>query len=86
MGYHARMKTTLDISDNLLRRAKAVARKKNCTLKELAEEGLDLALQAHESAAPYKVRPVVVDGKGLTIEFRAVSWEKIRETAYRGRG
>jgi len=80
------MKTTIDLSDNLLRRAKELARRENLTLKELAEEGLEMALRARERRAPYQAKPVVFRGKGLSPEFQQSSWSSIRDAAYEGRG
>jgi hypothetical protein len=80
------MKTTLDIADSLLRRAKAVARRENTTLKSLAEEGLELALARRASQAKPVVEPVVFGGDGLSAEFRGRSWSDIRDEIYRGYG
>ena len=49
------MKTTVDIADNLLNRAKELARRERRTLKDLTEEGLELALTARERPGPYRV-------------------------------
>jgi len=80
------MKTTLDISDNLLRRAKKLAREESLTLRTLVEEGLEMVLRSREQRKPYKVKPVVLRGKGLSPEFRQASWADIRKAAYEGRG
>ena len=80
------MKTTLEISDNLLRRAKERAREENLTLRDLVEEGLEMALSSREKQKPYKARPVVFKGEGLSPEFQNASWARIRDAAYEGRG
>jgi hypothetical protein len=80
------MKTTIDISDHLLNRAKELARKEKTTLKELTEEGLALVLSEHSSRTPRTVEPVVFDGRGLSEEFRGKSWADIREQIYKGYG
>jgi hypothetical protein len=80
------MKTTVDISDSLLRRGKAVARRENTTLKELIEEGLELALARRGSRVKTAVEPVVFGGNGLSAEFRGKSWSDIRDEIYRGYG
>jgi len=80
------MKTTLDISDNLLRRAKELARKENLTLRSLVEGGLELVLKAREERGPHKVKPVVFRGKGLSEQFRGASWAEIRRAVYEGQG
>jgi predicted transcriptional regulator len=80
------MKTTMDLSDNLLRRAKVLARKQKITLKALTEEGLALVLDARERRKPRKVKPVAFGGKGLALEFREAPWSEIRKAIYAGRG
>ena len=86
MGNTSHMKTTVDIADNLLNRAKELARRERRTLKDLTEEGLELALTARERPGPYRVKPVVVSGQGLAPEFQGGGWDRIREAAYQGRG
>ena len=74
------MKTTIEISDNLLIRAKSRARERKITLRSLIEEALATTL---DQALPSKrVVPVTFKGKGLTPEFEGASWEKIRDAIY----
>ncbi len=44
------MKTTLDLSDSLVKRAKAVALKRRTTLRAMVERGLQRELEAVEKA------------------------------------
>jgi hypothetical protein len=74
------MKTTIEIADPLLIRAKARAREKRITLRSLIEESLAAALDEPEPVA--RVMPVTFKGKGLSREFEGVSWDKIRDTIY----
>ena len=80
------VKTTIDISDNLLNRAKELARKEKTTLRELTEEGLQLVLSQRNKRLVRKVKPVVFQGQGLSSEFRGKSWAEFREEIYRGYG
>ena len=80
------MKTTIDISDHLLNRAKELARREKSTLKELTEEGLELALARRASGKHRQVKPVVFAGQGLSPEFRGKSWAEIRNEIYKGSG
>lgn len=80
------MKTTPEIADNLLLRAKTVAQRQGITLRALAEEGLGQALARHESRAPMQVHPVVVGGEGVSPEFAGSAWERLRSAVYEGRG
>jgi hypothetical protein len=59
------MKTTLDINDQLLADAKALAAQQRTTLTRLIEEGLQLRLRAKADAAkPGRVRLPVFKGRG----------------------
>ena len=86
MGYLTHMKTTIDIADSLMLRAKEVAAREKITLKALTEEGLEMALQQRERRKTPEVRPVVFDGGGLKPEFNGGSWDRIRDASYEGRG
>lgn len=74
------MKTTIEIADNLLARAKARAREQKITLRSLIEESLAATLDQPLSQA--KVRPVTFKGKGLSSEWEEASWDQIRDTIY----
>jgi hypothetical protein len=80
------MRTTLDISENLLRRIRSIARRENLTLKQHAQEGFELVLKARERAKPYQAKPVVFRGKGLAPEFQQASWSDIRKAIYDEQG
>ena len=80
------MKTTIEISTPLLRRAKKAAAREGTTLRALIEEGLGKSLESRESR-PRSVPPLVTfKGNGLAPEFQGASWEKIRDAIYEGRG
>jgi hypothetical protein len=74
------MKTTIEIADNLLARAKALASAQNITLRSLIEKSLAATLDQPLPAT--KVKPVTVKGNGLRREFEEASWEKIRDAIY----
>lgn len=76
MGSH--MKTTIEISDNLLSRAKDRARKEGITLRSLIEESLAATLDQPTPKA--EIHPVTFGGKGLSREFEDASWDKIRDS------
>jgi hypothetical protein len=81
------MKTTIDIADPLLERAKAVAREQGVTLRELVETGLARVLAERTgSGAPFRLRDASFrGGHGLQAEF-AADPSRILEAAYEGRG
>jgi hypothetical protein len=75
------MKTTIEIAEPLLVRAKALAREKRITLRSLIEQSLAAALDEPQSVA--QIRPVTFKGKGLSREFEGASWDQIRDAIYR---
>jgi len=75
------MKTTIEISDAILERAKAVAAEEGTTIRALVEDGLRQVLRTRR-AGPFRLRDAAVGGRGLTPEFRDASWDKIRDAAY----
>lgn len=62
------MKTTIDIADGLLAEAKAVAKQERCTLRDLTEEGLRLALDRRRQKR-VELKPGVGWGDGPTPGF-----------------
>ena len=80
------MKTTIELSDELAKTAKAHAARENITLRALIERGLHMVLRADGEAAPFKLRDASVGGRGLRPEFRDADWTRIREVIYEGRG
>ena len=79
------MKPTLDLSDQLLERAKRLARKRKTTLRSVTEVGLRLVLEAEEAAPRTPLKPVTFTGRGLSAEYQDASWKEIRDAAYGGR-
>ena len=80
------MKTTIEISDDLARRAKAHAAKEGTTLRSLVERGLREVLRTEREKLRFELRDARVGGHGLQAEFRNADWQRIREVAYEGRG
>ena len=78
------MKTTIEITDELLDRAKETARRERTTLRSLVEEGLRSTLDRKEDRAGFRLRDASVGGRGLTPEFQGAAWERIRDAAYGG--
>jgi len=74
------MKTTIEIADNLLARAKARARARHITLRALIEESLATTLD--QPMAGPTVKPVTFKGNGLNRDFEGASWDKIRDAIY----
>ncbi len=81
------MKTTLEISTPLLRRAKKIAARDGTTLRALVEQGLAQRLSERNAKKP-ALPPLLVTfrGTGMNPEFAEGGWEKIRDVFYEGRG
>ncbi len=73
------MKTTINVSDALLLRSKAVAAREGITLRELFEQALREALAAREASVPFRLQDASVAGDGLQ---PGQSWELARDLAY----
>ncbi len=76
------MKTTLEISDSLFRRARQLADREGKTFRAIVEESLSTRLLVQESSVtPYILEIPVVSGE-ITPEFLNAPWEKIRDAIY----
>lgn len=80
------MKTTVDISDPLLREAKRLAAREGVTLKTLIERGLHRVVSETRPTTKFKLRRASVKGKGLQPGVRHASWEQLLDLIYEGRG
>jgi len=76
------MKTTVDIADDLLLRAKQEAEASRTTLRNLIETGLREVLGRRSAAKRPRVKPVTFRGNGLQPEFRGKGWDAIRDAIY----
>ena len=82
----ARMKTTLEISDPLLREARKVAARERTTLRALVEQGLRQVVLQKKQRSEFRLRDASFKGHGLRGELMDANWEQIRDLAYEGRG
>ena len=82
------MKTTVDINDELLTSAKALAASRKLPLRRVLEDALVqfLRQQGRAHDKEIKLRKHSFGGKGLQRDLRSVDWQAIREIAYEGRG
>lgn len=77
------MKTTVEISEQLLKRAKQRAAADGTTLRSIFEEALQRLLDEREQVSTGYVLPdVSVGGRGLRVEFDPWHWDKIGDLAY----
>ena len=77
----AAMKTTLEISDPLLREARKIAARENTTLRALVEQGLRRVVVEKKKERPFRLRDASFKGDGLLPEAANLSWQEIRELA-----
>jgi hypothetical protein len=80
------MKTTVEISDSLLRQARRVAQRESTTFRSWLERGLHYVLAGDKKAAPFRLRRASFRGEGLHEDARGGSWETLRELTYKDRG
>jgi hypothetical protein len=82
----ALVKTTVEISDALLREVRKLAAREGITLRTLVERGLHRVVAEAERPAPFKLRRASFNGKGLQPELREAPWERLRDLTYKDRG
>jgi hypothetical protein len=80
------MKTTLEISNPLLREARQIAARERTTLRALVEQGLRHVVSESRKRKRFKLRDASFGGRGLRPELRNASWDQIRDLIYEGRG
>jgi len=78
------MKTTVELSDALLKEAKATARREGTTVRALLEEGLRHALAERKRKPKASGRIATFRGRGL--QAGVGTTERMLELAYEGRG
>ena len=77
------MKTTVEVADSLLAEAKAYAKARGLSFREVLEEGLRFTLQQDRRNQQFHLRDGSFRGQGLQSDL---SWEEIRQRIYAGRG
>ena len=80
------MKTTVEISDSLLREARRLAAREGVTLRTLIERGLHRVIAETGHAAPFKLRRASFKGSGRQTELDGAPWDTLRALAYKDRG
>jgi hypothetical protein len=81
------MRTTIEMPDSLLKKAKKLASEHGTTLREVVIEGVRLMLERHrKEPSRFALRDASFGHGGLAEGIVETDWEKIRELAYEGRG
>ena len=79
------MKTTVEISDAPLVRARRQGRLSGRPLRSLIEEGLRLVLQAESTRTTYRLPSRNVGKAGGPNPLARLSWQDLRDHVYGGR-
>ena len=79
-------KTTVELSDGLLRDAKKVALKERTTVKALIEQGLRLVVRERLRRGGFRLRQASFAGDGLVAGRSLQDWSAIRDQIYAERG
>lgn len=80
------MKTTIDIHDELLKRAKRHAKATGCSLRAVVEDGLRRVLDEPAPAAPYKLEDFSYGDPEGENPLERYTWPDLRDLIYEGRG
>jgi hypothetical protein len=76
------MKTTIEISDPLLREVRALASQEGQTLREAVDAGLRQWVAARKRRRRFTLRDASVEGRGLQAGVEYDQWGRILEIAY----
>jgi Arc/MetJ family transcription regulator len=79
----AHMKTTIELSDEVLERAKRRARREGRTLREVVEQALRRELAAPVPAGPFRLRRHSFTGTGRQPGGAEGDWQSVRDLIYR---
>jgi hypothetical protein len=79
------MKTTVDLADSLLARAKRHARRTGRPLRALIEEGLRRVLSEEAKGPAYQLPDRSVGDAGGKNPLESLSWQDLRDEIYGGR-
>lgn len=79
------MKTTVDIADSLLARAKRHAQRAGVPLRAVIEEGIRRVLAAEDVPTPYRLPDLSVGDPHAPNPLEHMSWPELREEIYGAR-
>ena len=79
------MKTTVEISDALLDRARLQARRSGQSVRALIEQGLRLVLEGQPEGGRYRLPDRSVGNAGAANPLESLSWQDLRAEIYGGR-
>ena len=76
------MKTTLDIKDDLLIRAKKLAKRTGRPLRAVVEESLRLTLSQAEQKSSYELPDVSFGDANANDPLESLTWQDLRQEIY----
>ena len=78
------MRTSIELSDGLVERARRLAKQKGVTLRAVVEEALDRLLRESEASAQFRLEAVTFGDGGLCegVAEGDGDWERIRDLAH----
>jgi len=79
------MKTTIEISDALLERARRYARRTGRPVRAVVEEGLRLVLKEEKRRPSYRLEDRAVGDASAPNPLESLSWQDLRDEIYGGR-
>jgi Arc/MetJ family transcription regulator len=79
----AHMKTTIDIADAVLTRAKQQARLEHTTLRDVVEQALRQHLATPEAHGTFRLKRHPFRGKGRQSGVAEGEWHSVRDLIYR---
>ena len=85
MGTLYCMKTTIDIADALLARAKRHAQRSGVPLRAVVEEGIRRVLAAEDAPTAYQLPDLSVGDARDANPLDSLSWPELRDEIYGGR-
>jgi Arc/MetJ family transcription regulator len=81
------MRTTIEINDDLMTRAKECARRERTTLRAVIEDALRAALsERRKPKKKFRLKDGSFKGDGFAPGVDPTNWEQIRDIIYEGRG
>jgi hypothetical protein len=80
------MRTSIDLPDALLAKAKRLAHARGTTLRELTIQGLEAVLERAQQPVRFRLRDASYGKGGLVEGVDETDWDRLRDLAYEGRG
>jgi Arc/MetJ family transcription regulator len=77
------MKTTIEISDDVLIRAKRQARREGKTLREVVERALRQQLATPDAPGAFRLKRHAFNGKGRHPGVAEGDWQQVRDLIHR---